>query len=313
MTNVPIKLTAFLDILGYAKENQYIISKENAENLIAKFDAAKFFLNFYENDVLKKFSLTPEYTILEIYEFQYVFVSDSIIVSFQPKEKSQYIDSTSIDDYKNANVIILLFFLHCIASLQIQVIEEFNLFLRGGISTEYSYIDNHHAVGKGISESYKLESKVAIYPRVICDKKILEDYDVELYCQQMNEIHLHPIKPYLIDCDGYVCIDYLSAFELIDTENKVNFDGIEHFKTFITLHDIIIKDEISKNSDPNILQKYEWLGSYQQKKLKDIYNLLSIERFQNETKDICEFLLKYIPKPLGLGKMDDNISDKTLI
>jgi hypothetical protein len=309
MTDEPIKLTAFLDILGYAKENQNIISKENAENLIAKFDTAKLFLNFYENDILKKFNLASKHTILEKYEFKYVFISDSIILSFQPIENSPYID-TNIDDQKNANAIVFLFFLHCIANLQVQVIKEFKLFLRGGISTEYSYINDHHAVGKGILESYKIESKVAIYPRVIFDKKMLEDYDIEEYCQYMNKIHLQPIKPYLIDCDSYVCIDYLLAFDLIDMNNKVNHDEIEHFKTFINLHDNIINDEISKNSDPHILQKYEWLSSYQQKKLKDIYNLLSIERYQDETKEICQFLLNYIPKPLGLGKMDNFISDK---
>jgi len=46
-------------------------------------------------------------------------------------------------------------------------------FLRGGISTGSYFADDNMIFSKGLVNAYQLESKKAIYPRVIIDKNIV--------------------------------------------------------------------------------------------------------------------------------------------
>ncbi|MDR6805395.1 hypothetical protein J2Y45_002296 [Dyadobacter sp. BE34] len=55
-----------------------------------------------------------------------------------------------------------------------QIMFSKRIFMRGGVSTGSYYADNNIIFSSGLIKAYHLESKTAIYPRVIIDKSIIE-------------------------------------------------------------------------------------------------------------------------------------------
>lgn len=73
------------------------------------------------------------------------------------------------------------------------------ILIRGGISYDDFFIDDIMVWGKALLSSYKLESTVAIYPRIILDPVSLGNYLPEVSNQS------------LVDNDGITFIDYFKS------------------------------------------------------------------------------------------------------
>ena len=111
-----------------------------------------------------------------------------------------------------------------------------HLLLRGGIALGNFYIDDLIAFGPGLLEAYQLESKIAIYPRVILSPKL-------------NEFaNKWPAKTPLFsnDSDNYIFVDYFSFWH-----NR--FPNEEDRKKHITFV------ELGLNNNECIRQKYSWM------------------------------------------------------
>lgn len=120
----------------------------------------------------------------------------------------------------------------------------FGVLLRGAITVGKLYIDDTFVWGKALLKGYKLESKTAIYPRIVVDESVLK----WLPYQFTNSEKRHHVKT---DFDGVNFIDILSFLERESIDNYID----EATKNI---------DQISKllETDKPALQKLRWYESY---------------------------------------------------
>lgn len=92
-----------------------------------------------------------------------------------------------------------------------------NILCRGGISVGDAYLDDTFVFGRALSEAYLLESKTAIYPRVIISKKLAE----VVYPITSNSGGCYDYMCAL-DKDGEFYVDYLNSPGK-GKEDRINF------------------------------------------------------------------------------------------
>lgn len=272
----PIKLTIFLDILGYREHIKNINTNKKAKETIAKFK-----INELLSQEFTKLHNYSEYDtnikISDVYELKTIFVSDSIIISYMPKSNESFVnfDNDLISENNGKIFIIISSF---IAQLQILTISTFNLFLRGGISDKFSFIEEYKAVGIGINEAYELESKYAIYPRIIIEKGLLEKYNINNYINEVDEYFINSSKFYSIDKkDNFYYINYFSTFKIFEETKNMNKEQLEtninNLVNFIVLHNKLIEKEMNENKNNiKLLEKYFWLKEFQNVNFRIHYN-----------------------------------------
>jgi len=174
-----LQWTLFIDMLGYKNINGSIDNKEKALDLINFMKENSGIFQNQDSLEKRKFYENEEFNLYEFYEPKYCFVSDSLIISFEPKEinrkekfKNEFIRHTA-----NVGIIIMM----RLVAFIFKCFQEKSIFLRGGISNKFSYIDGSIAVGEGVGAAYDGECS-AIYPKIIfCE-------DVVSNTQLMKEI-----------------------------------------------------------------------------------------------------------------------------
>jgi len=120
--------------------------------------------------------------------------------------------------------------------------------LRGGITIGDYFCNDIFVWGKALLRAYTLENKVAIYPRIVFDKNVI-DYLPD--CDDNgNKHHL------AIGDDGIAFLDYVSFFSL-STRN-------EYIKRCFHEIEVIIK---SLKTDERAIQKIMWLKRYLESQL----------------------------------------------
>lgn len=144
--------------------------------------------------------------------------------------------------------------LESVAMIQLYLIQEFNLFIRGGV---VSGVLNHipkdaddFIVGSAIVDAHHIESHVAIYPRVVVSNDILQIYD--------------PISktiPIVKDDWDQPFIDYLSIVEI---EGFVDNSQLEAHRNALIkhIHDDSLMKECSVDGWDRIRNKDLWALSY---------------------------------------------------
>jgi hypothetical protein len=140
--------------------------------------------------------------------------------------------------------------------------------VRGGVTIGDVYYEENRSLvfGPAISRAYYLESKIAIYPRIVVDKCIVDkfiesenqineqaklkgDFEFIKYRKSINgEILLE-------DFDGLYHLNYLNSYRL-------NLMNDKYFKIEDYLENDIIMNMNQYNSKPKILMKHEWLKKY---------------------------------------------------
>ena len=109
-----IQFTFFVDMLGFGNKVGKIDSQEKADKFIEFMETNKsLFTAYSEKDTLEKSELV---TIPNFYEFNYSFISDSIVISFTPKilkekliEELYYMHSASLFFIMINRITTLLF------------------------------------------------------------------------------------------------------------------------------------------------------------------------------------------------------------
>lgn len=112
------------------------------------------------------------------------------------------------------------------------------LIVRGGIALGDCFIDELMVLGPGLVDAYNLESKVAIYPRVILSPQ-LTDYANSLSFAQND---------FSVDGDGYAYVDYISFW------NKHSFTNEEKEK-----HISFVRESLNNSKNESVKQKYLWM------------------------------------------------------
>lgn len=122
--------------------------------------------------------------------------------------------------------------------------------VRGGITVGDFFCNDIFVWGKGLLRAYDLESKIAVYPRIILDTDVLdliEEYDsVDGKCHSAEDV------------DGVTFLDYLSYLPLQNRD--------EHIKRSLDDTKIYIAN-CSENE--RAVQKWKWIVNYLNRRLSN--------------------------------------------
>jgi hypothetical protein len=195
-------------VYSFARDiNGSINSEAKANEFISFMEDNKNGLDFLNRqDVKEKYKKDKVFDLYMYYDVQHVFISDSLIITFTPKE----VRSLKKRDLKYRHSANALF----IIVMRLQVIifncfSEKGLFLRGGISTDYCYIKDHFAVGEGLINAYKAESSIAIYPRIAFSPEVLKDKLLKDNITELSNLMYGGHDIVKLDSDGVHHLDYL--------------------------------------------------------------------------------------------------------
>ena len=152
----------------------------------------------------------------------------------------------------------------CIAILSIQrKLVKHDIWMRGGISYGDTFFNEstNQIVGSGYIDAYLLEEKMAKYPRVILDNKIIK----ALKCKNSTRL-IEKINNYNKDYPshfGNVLYDWSNAYNLnvsLEKDIPLFIDYIPNDKKTI----LKIKQLIEKNTSQNIAvyDKFKWVAKY---------------------------------------------------
>ena len=153
---------AFLDILGF-KDLVFSGKKSTIENYFGIVDAAIQHLKSISNKQ----------------DIKYITISDSIILSVEHgKDKNE--------NFKRLqNLCIAVGLIQSSLALK-------NIWLRGGISSGEAFFDQdeYQVVGRAYIDAYLLEQQTALYPRIVIDGKIIQEFEHKTakdFIEKMND------------------------------------------------------------------------------------------------------------------------------
>lgn len=175
------RIIAFIDILGFKN----IVRNENE---CEKINAILKIPYLIRRDASPK--------ILKLSGVMMTSISDSIVISVK------------INDPSAMNKIVRI-----VSVLAQSLLSYAGLLLRGGISLGKIVHDEEIVYGPGLVNAYELESKLAIYPRIIISEKDLDEI-VHQHKQISAKNHYEEFKK---DKDGIL---YLDIFKL-SNENEL--------------------------------------------------------------------------------------------
>jgi len=197
---------AFLDLLAVKK-----IIRQDPDN-----KALNDVRNIY-NSWLRT-SSTFDYNILEIKIF-----SDNILIAAKTSIKN------SLESLIEFSASIAEHFLQC------------GYLIRGAITKGSLYIDDILVWGNGLISAYELESKCAMFPRIIFSKNVLSDVS-----SRTKQVLLKQ------DTDDFFYLNYLNNWGKNSTGYLETIDkGLK-----------MAVSEIECNTNPDILQKLLWFKNY---------------------------------------------------
>ncbi len=206
------RFVCFLDIIGFKEMIKKYDTDYTSSILQDIQEAFSETIGMLENEYFQKDDLLSH--------LKYQMFSDNVSISIP------YFDNKE-DFLTNFNLISIF-----IRGLQFLMMAK-GFFIRGGLSIGSYYSDKNMIFSQGLVNAYELETKKAIYPRVIVDKIILDKF--EKYGN--NELEKYGIKKYLIsDWENMV---FLNPFNL--TANLIS--QFEDANSMVKLED---DDELSR-------------------------------------------------------------------
>lgn len=120
--------------------------------------------------------------------------------------------------------------------------------MRGGISRGKTVHTGDILYGEGMLNAYYLESKAAIYPRIIIDPKFVPEIEAGYKAAFLAQ-----------DADGLWFIDPFAMGVLAGNVEALLEDGYDPSEEGLKFVGKEIDKEISKHSDASQLAKWSWL------------------------------------------------------
>ncbi len=228
------RVIAFIDILGF---------REHVKRAEIDTDHAKL-LHHTLNFIMELKSQNEHGTLSqqEIGKEVSVF-SDSIVLSYPLSLKSSCF-------------YILLDIVH----LQLEMMN-LGILMRGGVTVGKLYHKNNVVYGPAMVEAYDIESKLAIYPRVLVNEEVIKRGLENGNHSPVEELN-HLIGLLAEDEDHQLFIDYMSQSQEVD-EPSSYLEALEKTKT-------LIENQLTTLKKPNVLLKYLWLKRYYNSTMRKI-------------------------------------------
>ncbi len=245
------RIVLFMDILGF---KQLVTASQND---VQQVSSIRHILK-YINIRVKKFpQFFPSAVISQF--------SDSLVISFKYGKRG-----------------ISLSLLQSLQQLQKDLITKYNLIVRGGMTIGNLYHTKKFIFGPAMNEAYKLESDIAIYPRIILSeelKKHIADFPDEVF-DRYEEVSESYIRNCLRrDSDNIFYIDYFKYNDIGDISKKEK-------KFVIALYDCI-SNNLKLCNDDKVLQKYKWMQEKYNSYVTKLKNMKPI------TTEVLNFTIGY--------------------
>ncbi|MEQ5169335.1 hypothetical protein ABN211_11460 [Proteus terrae] len=262
------RIVAFIDILGFKSLLNDTIDKSGEDNetiidtIISAYEAIHDIWDLdNESDFInEKVSEKKKVSIF----------SDCLVISFKVEQPSE-----------------VFFTLLEIKSLIMNLISR-KILCRGAVSLGKFIHTNNYLFGPALVEAYMLESKAALYPRIILDHNVIEagannhasnhDFNQELeYVQSLLEQ----------DSDGMFYIDYF--FKAQSELDDPDYDFPEYIEN---LADIIRKGLMGSShpSKADIRVKYSWMRERFNKMVDIVTNKeIIIKLIESEQHELAKF------------------------
>jgi len=219
------RIVCFIDILGFANRVKQTIknTEESKQLLDSTYRALAFFAEcktiLMDNAKVKDMQITQ--------------FSDSIVISFPSENGSDLYLSLALIKY-----------------IQVSVLREFGILLRGGIVIGDLIHNDKILVGPAMIAAYDIESKCAFSPRIVLDPKVAYRFlgirkNIEQEDKKRNIVHK--------DLDDTSYIDYFN----IDDNEIYGFDEDARYDYFRILCQKVAENVNS--TDMSIRMKYLWM------------------------------------------------------
>lgn len=152
--------------------------------------------------------------------------------------------------------------------------------VRGGVSHGPTYVDSkrNQIVGPALIRAYRLESRCAVYPRVIIDPATLEEYKNNH--SMWGHADYDEDAGYVYGClrkdsDGYYFIDMIRALSSGELLYKKNGRWYDDLPKLVRRQRTLIVKNLANSASPsghtsNIQEKYMWLKKYHNTSIREL-------------------------------------------
>ena len=245
-------IVTFIDILGFKS----IVKKSTAEEVNKILD-------------LVKQATKPNETSAH----RAIVFSDCVIRVSDIKPNEPFIDHLFSE-------------LYALLHAQVELID-YGILIRGGICYDNIHIYDDKVFGPGLVTAYELESKFAIYPRIIISPVVIQELNNYLQAfvekREFEDPNAEIIKDLLKQGDDGMW--FLNYAEAIDGE----FDEQEMYPLFLKRHhDVIVGKSVEFQAPKSANSKYLWLTNYHNNIITDINS----EYFNDYEFDKSDLLIK---------------------
>ena len=220
------RILAFIDILGFSEMVNNTIDKEDKEIN----DKTDIIYNFFEDAqklLNRSYNNNKETDSRVVNHF-----SDSIVISYlETEEGGVFRCFTDV-------IFLLLTALHK------------KILLRGSIVCDWLFHENNKIFGPALVKAYNIEKNIAIYPRVVFNKELLDI--ANMYpANWINKSDRNTISNELItkDFDGLYYFDYIKIINYFTSDNNSIY--------FNLLRKAI--EYLDNSNDMKKYSKYLWL------------------------------------------------------
>jgi len=166
-----VQWTVFIDMLGFKKLNSAVTNDNQAQDLIKFMTSNRDELLQLEARVEQHYKKDEVFNFYEWYEVKSAFISDSIVVTFKPKDVASEKNAEKVLMHSaNALMIIAM----RLGALTHKCLLEKEITFRGGISTQYCDISENFVVGAGLSSAVEAEGR-AIYARLALAEDVVRN------------------------------------------------------------------------------------------------------------------------------------------
>jgi hypothetical protein len=136
-----------------------------------------------------------------------------------------------------------------------------NIFCRGGISLSNLIMDENIVFGPALVESYKIESEIAVFPRILLSDDVVKEVNSQIKFYG-DKITSPQNQLFLVDVDGHHFLNYLYIL-VSDYDSEYHDIFIKNLTEELTLHkESILKNLKLHKNNYKILEKYAWCAKY---------------------------------------------------
>lgn len=232
------RVCLFLDILGFSEHVKQSVDKDGKE-IAQKVSEIATLLELLPLKMKTFGNINSDRQITQF--------SDSIVISFQLNDKNAFIQL--LDDI-------------------IQIVVNFILkgyLVRGGIAYGYLLHNDNIVFGPAMSSAYELESKIAIYPRIIFDRELVEELinNGDFTLKSLFYDEAESSNFWKEDFDGKYYLNFLKAAEIY-------MEPIYYYNHFLPELRKFITTALRNRSNQSVRTKYGWLKTKFNSQLESI-------------------------------------------